>query len=191
MTAVDTQSLPVSDRQPLNEHSYGGLSGGEWDDLLGKMKPRDREAAAVLGYGRNDIAIPDSAVPMLLLLAQKGRPATKCRCLGTLRKLEDPSNEVIDTIIDMLRDPLYSSHYRAAMLLGSFKSRAPYIIPRLLPILESKHADVVEATVFAFGRLGTAAKSVTVKLESMRETSSGKLLRTLDTAISSIGPGID
>ena len=64
---------------------------GDWDEMLsGHFTAKQRERALGLGLGKADVPVPDDAIPMLLALVKLGQGATKCRCLGTLRKTRRP-----------------------------------------------------------------------------------------------------
>jgi beta-lactamase regulating signal transducer with metallopeptidase domain len=169
--------------------SYLNRPISEWNEMLGSggIKEKDREVLATLGYGKADIPIPDAAIPMLLALVKSGQGATKCRCLGTLRKLENPSDTVLDAVISALGDEKSKGNrFRAGYILGHFKKRSDYIIPRLIPLIQKSGSIEQETAALALGRIGPAAKDAIPALEAIRTGASEALMKVIDSAIQSI-----
>lgn len=131
------------------EQSYLNRSVKEWDDLFKRFSSRDRQVLALIGYGTAEVDIPPIAVPMLLHLAMAGHPETRCRCLGTLRKLKYPSAEVMDTLLTLLNDPAPGCRHRAGYVLGSYQSRSDYLVPRLTAMIEKGDESLSEVAALA------------------------------------------
>ena len=155
--------------------------------MLATAKNSDREALKALGYGKPEVAIPVEALPTLLALVKTGQNATKCRCLGTLKKLENPSDEVLDTVIAALADQTSKGNRtRAAYLLGDYHKRSDYIVPRLIPLLRKQGAVEQETAAIALGRIGTPAKDALPTLQALLPGASESLTQVINTAIERI-----
>ncbi|MEZ5329528.1 MAG: M56 family metallopeptidase [Verrucomicrobiales bacterium] len=171
----------------VKETGYRDRSLREWDEMLATAKNSDRETLKALGYGKPEVAIPAEALPTLLALVKTGQNATKCRCLGTLKKLENPSDEVLDTVIAALADQMSKGNRtRAAYLLGDYQKRSDYIVPRLLPLLQNDGAVEQETAAFALGRIGTPAKDALPALQAKLPGASETLKQIIETAIERI-----
>ena len=168
--------------------SYEGKTLAEWNRILGSsgIRSEHREPLIALGYGTAEVPIPEEAVPMLLALVEFGEPATRCRCLGTLRKLEHPDDEVLDAVLKAVVDPRGGGNtFRAGYLLGRFPERAPYTVPRLIELLEKGGPGVLAVTT-ALGRIGPAASSALPILESLQSGADEKLSNAITEAIRAI-----
>ncbi|MCB1096655.1 MAG: M48 family metalloprotease [Verrucomicrobiae bacterium] len=186
--APDKVQAEIQKHNPAaKETGYLDRSLREWDEMLAMAKNSDRETLKSLGFGKPEIAIPDAALPTLLALVKSGQNATKCRCLGTLKKLENPGDEILDTVIAALADETSKGNrYRAGSLLGDYQERSDYIVPRLLPLLRKDGTVEQESAAFALGKIGTAAKDALPALKAVLPGASESLKDVVETAIQSI-----
>ena len=160
----------------------------EWDAMLGPrgVRSEHRPALQKLGYGKLDIPVPNEAIPMILALVKSGNPATRCRCLGILRKVKDPSDKVLDTVIATVNSSEESGNpFRAGYLLGRFPDRAGYIVPRL-NILLKRENFANRSVVHALGRFGPAARGAVPAIEALRPGADDSLFHTINEALRSI-----
>jgi hypothetical protein len=180
------QKEPIAAQVP----TFAGRTVAEWDELLGDASiPRSgREEARALGYGI-DAELPADAVPVVLELLGSGAPVTKCRCIGLLRKLDDPSDAVLDAVLRSLNEPSPGVRTRAAYYLASYPGRSGYTVPRLAALLGSGDPGVQESAAFALGRLGPAARPALPALERLRPAASGPVREAIDRAIGAVGDG--
>ncbi len=170
-----------------NETSYLDRPFSEWDELLTESLPSKQEILHTIGYGKPDVAIPEAALPMLLELIKSGSPATQCRGMGTLSKLENPSDEVLDALISKLEDATSAGNRsRAGYVLAVFKGRSDYTVPRMIPLLQKGDAATQRAAAFALGQIGTAAQAALPALKALRDGASEELFPVIDEAVENI-----
>ncbi len=182
----DFSETSARDRAPV----YHGRSLEEWNAMLagGTTRDKHREALRSLGFGTEEVPVPDEALPMILALVESGEFATRCRCLGMLSKLKNPGDQVLDTVLAVIREDKGGNAYRAGFVLGHFPDRADYTVPRLIDMLE-KRGESASAAASALGRIGPAARDGVPALEASRSGADEKLSGEIEKALNSIRSG--
>ncbi len=168
--------------------SYENRPLAEWDEMLsgGGIRTEHRETLKLLGYGKVP-SIPQDALPMILSLVETGKPATRCRCLGILRKVENPSDTILDTVLNALLEPGGGGNaFRAGYLLGRYPDRADYIVPRVLKLLETAPKANLPAIVLTCERLGPAARDALPTIEALRQNADERLMKAIDKTLASL-----
>lgn len=154
--------------------SYLNHSLREWGEMFQGNVTKNREVLKLLGYGPEDVPVPDDALPMVLALVAIGKSATQCRCLGILRTLKNPSNEVLDRVIGALGSLSTGNCHRAGSILARFEARKDYIV------------QLREVATMALGRMGPMAIAALPALEALQGNANESLGKHLESAIALI-----
>ena len=178
----DKDPAKISSEQAVP--SYLGRDVDEWNAMLAKIRGKDREALRSLGFGSSD-AVPDEAIPMILALIESGEFATRCRCLGILRKLKNPSDPVLETVLDVIRQDKGGNAFRAGWVLGYFPDRTDYTVPRLINMLEERGPNL-EAAVHALDSIGPVARDAALPALKALYPEAGELSGKVEKAINSM-----
>ncbi len=179
--------VPPEDGEAGQPQTYNERTYDEWNEMLSVngMRKEMLPALRTLGYGA-DAEIAEEAIPMLLALVRNGFPATQCRCMGALRKLENPSDQVLEVMMEKLGGPLRGIRTRAAYFLGHYPERSSYTVPRLVRLLQEDNTFAHRSAVFALERLGPAAKDALPALRNLRATATEPLRKSIDDALAAL-----